>query len=166
MLPPVPIPVPVPLCPVPVECPYPYHTTSNPSPTPKPNQARSDVAIGSYLAERGLVQLGSYRARHDNPIPSLPSPGPSPSPSEVVARTKPSEAQNQARHLGPGLRQRQPPQPQPNRMARERAAPCAIRLLYGKVQPYCTLLLRTYLQKKYALFATTYTERQCMGRES
>ena len=64
--------------PYPYPCPYPYHTTSNPSPTPKPNQARSDVAIGSYLAERGLVQLGSYRARHDNPIPSLPQPQPNP----------------------------------------------------------------------------------------
>ena len=93
------------------------------------------------------MQLGSYRARHDNPIPSLPqpqpnpklqtkkpkpnrntspipSPGPSPSPSR-----SPLEAQNQARHLGPGLRQRQPPQPQPNRVAREQAARCAMMYL-------------------------------------
>ena len=110
------------------------------------------MAIGSYLAERGLVQLGSYRARHDNPIPSLPSLTATPALSLalapalalVVAHTKPGEAQNQARHLGPGLRQRQPPQSQPNRVARERGAPCAMRLLYGKVQLYCTFYVPTH----------------------
>ena len=51
------------------------------------------MAIGSYLAKRGLVQLGSYRARHDSldPHPHRPKPKPSlnPNPSPNPTLPKP-----------------------------------------------------------------------------
>jgi hypothetical protein len=45
-------------------------------------KSHTDVAVGSYLAERGLVQLGSYRARHDlwDPKPK-PKPKLNPNPN-------------------------------------------------------------------------------------
>ena len=49
------------------------------------------MAIGSYLAKRGLVQLGSYRARHDSldPHPHHPKPKPSPNPNPSPNPTLP-----------------------------------------------------------------------------
>ncbi len=49
------------------------------------------MAIGSYLAKRGLVQLGSYRARHDSldPHPHRPKPKPSPNPNPSPNPTLP-----------------------------------------------------------------------------
>ena len=93
-------------------------------------KSRSDVAIGSYLAKRGLVQLGSYRARHDilslpqpnsKPKPK-PKPNPYPNPSPTPTHPNPlppTPTPNQARYMGPRLRQRQPPTPQPERVAGE-----------------------------------------------